>query len=202
MLGRERNLQRGIQDQWLQAAAEHMGSRRDLRRHYQGISFADCIACGQCITGCPHGAKNSTDLTYLAQAEDLGAQILPFPRRTSWFRCTMAGESLSANPLTSRSPASRPKRSLWPPGSSARWSCCRRARPLEDAARTVVDARATVRTNSEAFSAILHPPGTDVTHGATISSDFYPNPDTHVTNNRFPKSYGFMRWYLSPFGQR
>ena len=76
MLGRERNPQRGIQDQWLQAAAEHMGVGETYGATYQGISFADCIACGQCITGCPHGAKNSTDLTYLAQAEDLGAQIL------------------------------------------------------------------------------------------------------------------------------
>jgi cholesterol oxidase len=55
-----------------------------------------------------------------------------------------------------------------------------------------------VRTNSEAFSAILHPPGTDISEGATISSDFYPDESTHVTNNRFPRSYGFMRWYLSP----
>lgn len=43
-----------------------------------------------------------------------------------------------------------------------------------------------------------------MTEGATISSDFYPDSRTHVTNNRFPKSYGFMRWYLSPLvsGQR
>ena len=34
-----------------------------------------------------------------------------------------------------------------------------------------------VRTNSEAFAAILHPPGTDVTEGATISSHFYPGRD-------------------------
>ena len=55
-----------------------------------------------------------------------------------------------------------------------------------------------VRTNSEAFAATLHPPGTDVTAGATISSHFYPDARTHVTNNRFPKSYSFMKYYLSP----
>ncbi len=57
-----------------------------------------------------------------------------------------------------------------------------------------------VRTNSEAFTAVLQPDGsTDVSaDGATISSDFHPDASTHVTNNRFPASYGFMRWYLAP----
>lgn len=55
-----------------------------------------------------------------------------------------------------------------------------------------------MRTNSEAFAATLHPPGTDVTHGATISSHYYPDSLTHVTDNRFPKSYTFMKWYLRP----
>ena len=71
-------------------------------------------------------------------------------------------------------------------------------RPLADHARTVPDARA---AGAHQLGGVLRDPasaGTDVTQGATISSDFYPNPDTHVTNNRFPKSYGFMRWYLSP----
>jgi cholesterol oxidase len=55
------------------------------------------------------------------------------------------------------------------------------------------------RTNSEAFAAILQPDGNvDVTDGTTISSDFHPDASTHVTNNRFPASYGFMRWYLAP----
>jgi cholesterol oxidase len=56
-----------------------------------------------------------------------------------------------------------------------------------------------VRTNSEAFTAVLQPEGTeDVSRGATISSDFHPDATTHITNNRFPRSYGFMRWYLAP----
>jgi cholesterol oxidase len=56
-----------------------------------------------------------------------------------------------------------------------------------------------VRTTSEAFTAVLQPPGgPDLVDGATISSDFHPDATTHVTNNRFPRSYGFMRWYLAP----
>ena len=93
MLGRERNPQHGIQDEWLQAAAEQLGVGETYGATYQGIRFADCIACGQCITGCPHGAKHSTDLTYLAQAEALGAQIRALSKAHILVPLTMAGES-------------------------------------------------------------------------------------------------------------
>ncbi len=38
----------------------------------------------------------------------------------------------------------------------------------------------------------------DVTHGATISSHFFPDAHTHITQNRFPESYGFMKLYMGP----
>jgi cholesterol oxidase len=55
-----------------------------------------------------------------------------------------------------------------------------------------------VRTNSEAFSAIAHPAGTDVSRGAAISSHFSLGGSTHVTNNRLPQSFNLMRLYLAP----
>ncbi len=199
MLGRERNPQRGLQDEWLQSAAERMGVGDTYGATYQGIRFADCIACGQCITGCPHGAKQSTDHTYLAQAEALGAQIRPLskahilvPRDPGWrvvVRNPISGEvsSVEADEVVLASGVF---------GTVELLSACRdRWQTLPDLS-PMLGRR--VRTNSEAFSAILHPPGTDISEGATISSDFYPDESTHVTNNRFPQSYGFMRWYLSP----
>jgi cholesterol oxidase len=41
-------------------------------------------------------------------------------------------------------------------------------------------------------------PDTDVTRGATISSHFYADARTHITQNRFPESYRFMKWYMGP----
>ncbi|MBI5610190.1 MAG: GMC family oxidoreductase [Deltaproteobacteria bacterium] len=38
---------------------------------------AGCLGSGQCLEGCPHGAKRSMDRTYLRDAEAAGAQILP-----------------------------------------------------------------------------------------------------------------------------
>jgi cholesterol oxidase len=36
-----------------------------------------CQLCAECEFGCQHGAKNTLDFTYLARAEQLGAQIRP-----------------------------------------------------------------------------------------------------------------------------
>jgi cholesterol oxidase len=56
-----------------------------------------------------------------------------------------------------------------------------------------------VRTNSEAIVAALSPnPDDDLTHGTAISSHFYANAHTHITQNRFPAGYDFMRWYMGP----
>ncbi|MCU0295247.1 MAG: GMC family oxidoreductase [Candidatus Nanopelagicales bacterium] len=199
MLGRERNPQRGVQDEWLRAAAESLGVADTYGATYQGIHFADCVACGQCITGCPHGAKRSTDLTYLAQAEALGAQIMPLSKAHILVPLNPGWRVVVRNPLTGEVSSVEAKEVVLAGGvlgTVELLSACRDRWKTLPGLSPMLGRR--VRTNSEAFAAILHPPGTDVTEGATISSDFYPDPRTHVTNNRFPQSYGFMRWYLSP----
>jgi cholesterol oxidase len=42
-----------------------------------GPDRAGCIFCSQCMTGCPHNAKNTTERNYLYLAEKAGAQIHP-----------------------------------------------------------------------------------------------------------------------------
>jgi cholesterol oxidase len=54
-----------------------------------------------------------------------------------------------------------------------------------------------VRTNSEAVTAVLQPPGEDLSQGPAISSDFYPDPQTHVTQNRYVGG-SHMRFQLGP----
>ena len=56
-----------------------------------------------------------------------------------------------------------------------------------------------VRTNSEAIVGALSPdPILDLSRGTTVSSSFYPDPNTHITQNRFPKGFSFNRWYFAP----
>jgi len=203
MLGVALNPHVGLQDRWLAAAARELGAEETYGPTPQGISFDDCIRCGACITGCPHGAKNSIDRTYLAAAERLGARVVPRAKVIRLARLVGGGWRLDlVDPL-------RRGRAL---GSVTAREVVLGAGVLgtvelllasRDRWRTLPWASPAlgrhVRTNSEAFTAILQPPGgPDVIDGATISSDFHPDATTHVTNNRFPRSYGFMRGYLGP----
>ncbi len=56
-----------------------------------------------------------------------------------------------------------------------------------------------MRTNSEAIVGALSPDkDLDMSRGTTISTDFYPDQHTHITQNRFPRGYNFMKWYAGP----
>jgi cholesterol oxidase len=43
----------------------------------EGPERTTCIACGGCMMGCRHGAKNTLDLNYLYLAEKRGAKVFP-----------------------------------------------------------------------------------------------------------------------------
>ena len=43
----------------------------------EGPDRTTCIACGGCMMGCRHGAKNTLDLNYLYLAEKHGARVFP-----------------------------------------------------------------------------------------------------------------------------
>ena len=57
-----------------------------------------------------------------------------------------------------------------------------------------------VRTNSEAIVGVVNEHSDDDLSrgGPAITSHFYPNDHTHITQNRFPQGYSFMRWYMGP----
>ena len=71
--------------QALRSAAQSLGlpaRQAEVSIHFDaagmneyGIFRQPCIACGNCLTGCNHEAKNSLDTTYLAQAREYGARI-------------------------------------------------------------------------------------------------------------------------------
>jgi cholesterol oxidase len=154
------------------------------------------VACGQCLTGCPHGAKR---FDYLPAAEAAGAEVRPLSKAEILVPLRNGWRVVTRDPVSGRVGSVEAREVVLAAGvlgtvellmaSRDRWRTLPGLSPM---------LGRKVRTNSEAFAAILHPPGTDVTEGATISSDFYPDPATHVTNNRFPASYSFMRFYLSP----
>jgi cholesterol oxidase len=220
MLGRTTNPDHGKMDDWLQATARAMGVEDTFGPVPQGIYFGQagktepdpffggagpermgCTRCGGCLTGCSDGSKNSLDKNYLYMAENLGAEILP-DRKVVSIRPLESGgyevETVNPSNRAQRHAPVRAPRVIVAAGVIGTldllFACRDELRTLPEISSTLGDV---VRTNSEAIVAALSPdPADDLTHGAAISSHFYANAHTHITQNRFPPGYDFMRWYM------
>ena len=166
----------------------------------QGPDRNGCIECGACLAGCAAGAKNTLDKNYLYFAEKLGAQILP-ERKVTLLRETSGGYEIEmVNPLNGKKypPLSAPKVVL-AAGVLGTLEILFRARETRALPRLSPMLGRRVRTNSEAITAVLSQDRSlDLSHGPAISSDFHANEHTHVTQNRLPQSYWFMKLYSGP----
>jgi cholesterol oxidase len=168
----------------------------------EGPPRAACRYCGGCLTGCPHGSKNSLDYNYLHLAQRRGARILAERRVTAVYPLPEGGYLVeSRHPWRRETYAPlRARRVVLSAGVLGTLDLLFRMRDEQRALPRVSPRLGEgVRTNSEAITAVLHPdPQRDLGDGVAISSDFYPNAHTHITQNRFPENYHFMRWYMTP----
>ncbi len=167
----------------------------------RGPARSACIKCGGCLTGCEYNAKNSLDKNYLYLAEKLGVNVLTELKAGRIEPLEVGGYRLSLQATNRRK-------------EDATLTCTRLILSagvigtLELLAKNREDHRTlphvshslgkVVRTNSEAITAVLHPPGIDLTEGTAISTDFYPDPHTHITQNRFDHGYRFIRFLYAP----
>jgi cholesterol oxidase len=222
MLGVAINPHHGIQDDWLRETATRMGAQDSFAAVPQGIYFANpgqprpdpffqgqgptrqgCTQCGRCITGCAHGAKNSLDKNYLYLAQQLGVQVIAECQVTHLEKIGAAGFLVHRRHPLRNGPRSQPLVARTVIMSAGVLGTLDVLFASRDQYRTLPDLPrslgAHVRTNSEAIVGILAKGSdTDVSKGSTISSHFFPDPATHITQNRFPPSYGFMRFYMGP----
>src|SRR5262249_40231982 len=71
--------------QWKAAqTAVHFGDENTPHSLGHGKALRlGCNYCGRCNAGCPQGAKHQVDLTYLAEAESIGAEVRPLHEATA-----------------------------------------------------------------------------------------------------------------------
>jgi len=162
----------------------------------EGPNRTTCTACGGCIMGCRHGAKNSLDLNYLYLAEKQGARVFPETK------------VIDVKPLRNAADGSAgyEVRTV----SSTAWI---RRRPQRFTCRAVVFAASSlgtmellfhlrekgslpaisdrlgkhVRTNSESLIGARVPRGQqDFSQGIAIGSGVYIDEHTHIEALRYP----------------
>ena len=221
MLGATVNPKTGQMDEYLRLTAKAMGVENTFGSVTNGIFFGPpgqaapdpyfsgegpdrtgCDFCGACLTGCRLGAKNSLDKNYLFFAEKNGVKVFTsrqvqaiIPLEPRGFRVE------SVDPVRKKPhPPVFAKNVVISAGVLGTLELLFRCRDqIKTLPRLSPQLGKVVRTNSESIVGILsNNENEDLTFGAAISSDFYPDPETHVTMNRFPPGYSFMKYLFGP----
>ncbi|MDM7489196.1 GMC family oxidoreductase [Rhodococcus sp. CSLK01-03] len=164
-----------------------------------GPDRTGCIECGECMTGCRHGAKNTLLKNYLGLAERAGAEIVPLTTVTGLRQASDGTWDVD----TERTGTwKRKSRRTYTAGhvvlAAGTWGTQHLLHHLKDtgALPELSDRLGHLtRTNSESIvgaGKMSVDPDLDLTRGVAITSSFHPTADTHIEPVRYGKGSNAM----------
>ena len=169
-----------------------------------------CTECGECMTGCRKGAKNTLNENYLYLAEKAGVRVFPLTRATEIRELGQDSYRVTALPTNKRGRAARSRqrtftasRVIVAAGTYGTQTLLHRMRDEGRLPRISPALGLLTRTNSEALVGAqtidrryrkLHGPDVklDFTKGVAITSSIHPNENTHIEPVRYGKGSNAM----------
>lgn len=167
----------------------------------EGPDRTPCRACGGCMMGCRHGAKNTLDLNYLYLAEKYGAQIFP---ETKVVDVRPSGDSTDGSTgyeidvVKSTSILPHKQRFtcrgvVFSASSLGTMELLFRLKEKNSLPRISSRLGDHVRTNSESLIGVRIPgSGDDLSKGVAIGSGIYIDQHTHIEAVRYPDGSNAM----------
>ncbi|HRD10760.1 MAG TPA: GMC family oxidoreductase [Mycobacterium sp.] len=223
MLGVVRNPHMTPADQIIKSVAEDMGVADTFIQTPVGVFFGDpgktvpdpffggvgpartgCIECGECMTGCRYGAKNTLVKNYLGLAENAGATVHPLTTVTSLKQD--ADGIWTVHTERTGSVVRKRRRQFTAPYvvlAAGTWGTQNLLHKMKDTGTLPkLSPRLGVltRTNSESIvgaSKYTADPKLDLTRGVAITSSFHPTSDTHIEPCRYGKGSNLMGLLLT-----
>ncbi|HEY2041512.1 MAG TPA: GMC family oxidoreductase [Jatrophihabitans sp.] len=162
-----------------------------------GPERTGCIECGECMTGCRHGAKNILTTNYLGLAERAGARVHPLTTVTGVRPTTSGGYAVETR-QTGGWLAGRHRRTFTAEQvvfSAGTYNTQKLLHELKETTLPAISDRLgyLTRTNSEALlGAVSKSKQADYTRGVAITSSWHPDPDTHIEPVRYGKGSNAM----------
>jgi cholesterol oxidase len=174
-----------------------------------GPERSGCIQCGECMTGCRHGAKNTLVTNYLYLAEKNGAQIHPLttvtdvrPGRDGGYevRTVRTGRWFAKSDRTFTA-----EQVVFAAGT---YNTQKLLHELREKSLPNISPRLgyLTRTNSEALLGVrVGKPARDYTEGVAITSSWHPDENTHIEPVRYGKgsnAMGLLNTLMTDGGSR
>ena len=174
-----------------------------------GPARTGCIQCGECMTGCRHGAKNTLVTNYLYLAERNGADIHSLTTVTDVRPRAAGGYEVRAV-----------RSGRWLPGGKSRFTAGevifaagtyntqKLLHTLKQSTLPHISERLgyLTRTNSESLLGVrMQKPKHDYTQGVAITSSWHPDENTHIEPVRYGRgsnSMGLLNTLMTDGGTR
>lgn len=164
-----------------------------------GPARTGCIECGECMTGCRYGAKNTLVKNYLGLAESAGAQVHPMTTVTNfeqrpdglWEVTTVR----TGSKLRRRRKTFTATHLILAAGTYNTQKLLFKMRDTGKLNKLSSKLGVLTRTNSESIvgaQTLTVSPDLDLTHGVAITSSVHPTADTHVEPVRYGKGSNAM----------
>ncbi|MFF2521986.1 GMC oxidoreductase [Streptomyces liangshanensis] len=174
-----------------------------------GPSRRACVECGECMTGCRHGAKNTLDENYLYLAERAGAVVHPMTSVVAVTEDPAGGHRVTTVPTAARGRRGRRARTVLrarqvviAAGTYGTQTLLHTMRDegllpriparLGELTRTNSEALVGAQTDNRRYRARHGAPRADFTRGVAITSSIHPDADTHVEPVRYGRGSNAM----------
>ncbi|MEU2772322.1 GMC family oxidoreductase [Streptomyces sp. NPDC007162] len=165
-----------------------------------------CTECGECMTGCRHGAKNTLNENYLHLAEQAGAVVHPMTTVVSVTDDSQGGYAVATLPTDDRKKAKgrvfKARRVVVAAGTYGTQTLLHRMKAggqlpylsdrLGDLTRTNSEALVGAQTDDRRYRRAHGAPRADFTRGVAITSSIHPDENTHIEPVRYGKGSNAM----------
>jgi cholesterol oxidase len=236
MLGARLNPTMTPSDVHLKAAAERMGCGDTFHMAPVGVFFGDgedadgtakakpgeqvpdpyfggvgparkaCTECGECMTGCRHGAKNTLNENYLYLAEKAGAKVHPLTTVVSVTGDSRGGYAVTTVPTDNRRKGRgrtfTARRVVLAAGTYGTQTLLHRMKAtgrlpylsprLGELTRTNSEALVGAQTDNRRYRKATGEARVDFTRGVAITSSIHPDGNTHIEPVRYGKGSNSM----------
>ncbi|MEU1198528.1 GMC family oxidoreductase [Streptomyces sp. NPDC005813] len=171
-----------------------------------GPSRKACTECGECMTGCRHGAKNTLNENYLHLAEKAGAVVHPMTTVVSVTDDSQGGYAVQTLPTDRRRKGEgrtfKAQRVVLAAGTYGTQTLLHRmkaggqlpylSQKLGELTRTNSEALVGAQTDNRRYRKATGEERVDFTRGVAITSSIHPDENTHIEPVRYGKGSNSM----------